>query len=291
MSDVPSVMKIDLDEVLRLRAPSYHRFIPRFLIKKLEDYICQDRMNRLLEENAGLEGVDFCHGVIEDLGVKYNVHGSLPSADSRVVIVSNHPLGGLDGMILAEMVSQQYGGRKDVRFVVNDLLQFVAPLRSIFVGVNKHGEQSRSAASRLDEAFASDKPVIMFPAGLVSRKGADGTIADLQWHKMVVNKAILHKRNVIPVYFRGHNSQFFYKFAQLRVRLGLKFNIEMVCLPREIFKSAGSRYDIYIGKPVPWTGLRGGKDSQDQAEELRKTVYRLGHETETTEGIRERNKN
>ncbi len=287
MDVAPSVMKIDLDEVLRLRAPSYHRFIPRFLIKKLEDYICQDRMNRLLEGNAGLEGVDFCHGVIGDLGVKYNVHGSLPADDSRVVIVSNHPLGGLDGMILAEMVSQQYGGRKDVCFVVNDLLQFVAPLRNIFVGVNKHGEQSRGAAAKLDEAFASDKPVIMFPAGLVSRKGDDGSIADLQWHKMVVNKAILHRRNVIPVYFRGHNSQFFYKFARLRTRLGLKFNIEMVCLPREIFKSAGSIFDIYIGKSIPWSDLRGGKDSQVQAEELRETVYRLCHEAEIPDGIRE----
>lgn len=280
MSVQPSVMKIDLDEVLRQRVSAYYPFIPRWVIRKLENYICQDGLNKLLQNNASLDGVDFCRGVIGDLGVRYNVHGSLPASDSRVVIVSNHPLGGLDGMILADMVSSQYGGRKDIRFVVNDLLDFVTPLRNIFVGVNKHGDQSRSAAAQIDEAFASDMPVIMFPAGLVSRKRDDGTISDLQWHKMVVNKAILHKRNVIPVYFSGHNSHFFYKFARLRVRLGLKFNIEMICLPREIFKSAGSIFDIHIGKTVPWTDLRGGKSSQAQAEELRRAVYKLCDKTD-----------
>lgn len=275
MSEIQDPIKIDLDEVLRLRASSYYRFIPGWLIKKLENYICQDQMNELLRVNAGLDGVEFCSGVLENLGVNYQVHGALPSDDSRVVVVSNHPLGGLDGMILADMVSRQYGGRKDVRFVVNDLLNFVTPLRSIFIGVNKHGDQSRSAAAQLDEAFGSDKPIIMFPAGLVSRKGADGTVADLQWHKMVVNKAILYRRNIIPVYFSGHNSQFFYKFARFRTRLGLKFNIEMVCLPREIFKSAGSSFDIHIGHPISWSDLRGGKDAQAQADDLRNAVYRL----------------
>ena len=200
---------------------------------------------------------------------------SLPADDRRVIVVSNHPLGGLDGMILADMVSKQYGGTKDVKFVVNDLLTFVEPLKPIFLGVNKHGAQSREAAHSLDKAFEGDSPMVMFPAGLVSRKGADGTIADLQWHKMVVNKAISSKRNVIPVHFGGHNSQFFYKFARLRTLIGLKFNIEMIYLPREVVRSKGSTFDIHIGKPIPWHELKGGKDSQAQADRLREAVYEL----------------
>ena len=107
-------MRIDVDEVLRLRMPGYYKFIPGFAIKMLERAICQDGLNRLLLHNADKSGVDFCRGVIDDLGVSYRVNGSLPENDSRVIIVSNHPLGGLDGMILAAMVSEQYGGRKDV---------------------------------------------------------------------------------------------------------------------------------------------------------------------------------
>ena len=268
-------MRIDVDEVLRLRASRYYRFIPKFAIRWLERTICQDELNSLLQNNASREGVDFCSGVVSDLEVDYRVHGSLPADDRRVIVVSNHPLGGLDGMILADMVSKQYGGTKDVKFVVNDLLTFVEPLKPIFLGVNKHGAQSREAAHSLDKAFEGDSPMVMFPAGLVARKGADGTIADLQWHKMVVNKAISSKRNVIPVHFGGHNSQFFYKFARLRTLIGLKFNIEMIYLPREVVRSKGSTFDIHIGKPIPWHELKGGKDSQAQADRLREAVYEL----------------
>ncbi len=269
------IMRIDIDNVLRQRLPWHYKYIPRFVIRGLEKIICQKRLNELLVHNGMSKGVDFCRGVIDELGVDYKVEGKFPSDDPRVVIVSNHPLGGLDGMVLADMVSRQYGGEKELKFVVNDLLTFVEPLRSIFLGVNKHGSQSRHAAEKLENAFASDKPIVMFPAGLVSRKGKGGVVEDLRWNKMVVNKAVAYKRNIIPVYFDGHNSQFFYKFANLRVRLGLKFNIEMVCLPREIFNSEGSTFKIRIGEPIRWESLRGGRDAQIQADRLREAVYML----------------
>ncbi len=268
-------MRIDIDEVLRTRVPRHYRFIPRFLIRALENIVCQEKLNWLLTHNASKTGVDFCKGVIDDLEVKYNVYGSLPADDTRVIIVSNHPLGGLDGMVLADMVSRQYGGRKGVKFVVNDLLTFVEPLRPIFLGVNKHGKQSRESAARLEDAFMGNDPMVMFPAGLVSRRGTDGVIADLRWNKMVVNKAVSSKRNIIPLHFGGQNSRFFYKFAQLRARLGLKFNIEMIRLPREVFESAGKTFDIHIGKPIPWESLRTGSEAQTQADLLRDEVYRL----------------
>lgn len=268
-------MRIDIDEVLRTRVPKHYRFIPRFIIRGLEKAVCQDKLNWLLSHNSSKTGVDFCKGVIDDLNVTYRVHGELPKDDTRVIIVSNHPLGGLDGMVLADMVSRQYGGLKDVRFVVNDLLTFVEPLRPIFLGVNKHGKQSRESAARLEDAFMSDAPIVMFPAGLVSRRGSDGSIADLKWNKMVVNKAVASGRNIIPLHFGGRNSQFFYKFAQLRTRLGLKFNIEMIRLPREVFESAGKTFDIHIGKPIPWESLRSGSEAQKQADMLREEVYRL----------------
>ncbi|WP_297062697.1 1-acyl-sn-glycerol-3-phosphate acyltransferase [uncultured Duncaniella sp.] len=275
MKNDKTPMRIDIDEVLRQRMSGYYKFIPKFAVKLLERVICQDGLNRLLLHNADKSGVDFCRGVIDDLGVSYRVNGSLPKNDSRVIIVSNHPLGGLDGMILAAMVSEQYGGRKDVKFVVNDLLTFVEPLRPIFLGVNKHGKQSREAAAMLEEAFESDVPMLMFPAGLVSRQNSDGLIADLKWNKMVVNKAISSHRDIIPLHFGGENSRFFYKFARLRTLLGLKFNIEMVRLPAEVFKSAGKTFDVNIGAPIRWQSLRGGKYAQSQADCLREAVYSL----------------
>lgn len=268
-------MKIDVDEVLRLRAPGYYRFIPRFAVRYLEKFICQERLNELLSHNEHLDGADFAEGVIRDLSVDYRVNGDTDIRERRVIFVSNHPLGGLDGLVLASAVKNLYGGDGRMKFVVNDLLTFVAPLRSIFLGINKHGDQSRDAAAMLDEAFRGDDPIVMFPAGLVSRRQPDGTIADLRWHKMVVNKAVTSQRDIIPVHFSGENSKFFYNFAHLRTRLGLKFNIEMVRLPAEIFQREGSTFTITLGQPVRWNTLSGGRHAQDEADRLREAVYRL----------------
>lgn len=268
-------MKIDVDEVLRLRAPKYYRLIPRAVVRGLERFIRQDRMNRILADNAHLSGVDFAEGVLKDLGVTYAIEGEFDPTNRRVLFVSNHPLGGLDGLVLASAVKKLYGGDDRVKFVVNDLLTFVEPLRPIFLGVNTHGAQSHGAASDIDASFAGDDPIVMFPAGLVSRKQPDGSIADLRWHKMAVNKAISHKRDIIPLHFSGENSKFFYNFARIRTRLGLKFNFEMVRLPAEVFLSEGKQFTITLGQPVKWEELKGGKEAQAQADRLRETVYGL----------------
>ncbi len=269
-------MRIDVDEVLRKRLPRHYKYIPRWLTRRLADMICQDRLNDLLERNASLQGADFAEAVVRDLSVTYDLQGYRPDpSQRRVILVSNHPLGGLDGLVLATVTKEIYGGGSPAKFVVNDLLDFVEPLRPIFLGVNKHGAQSRGNVSDIDRAFAGDDPIVMFPAGLVSRMGDNGKVADLEWRKMSVVKAISSQRDIIPVHFSGENSQFFYKFARLRTRLGLRFNIEMVRLPKEIFLSEGAHFTLTFGKAIPWQSLRGGKEALSQAAELRSIVYEL----------------
>lgn len=202
------IIRIDLDTVLRQRLPRHYRFIPRPLVRWMERVICQDQLNEMLRVNHGLRGADFCRGVLRHLGITYQVSGmaNLPES-GRAIFVCNHPLGGLDGMILIDMLSQRYG--PGVRFVVNDLLMAVEPLSEVFLPVNKHGRQSRTSTAQIDSTFASDAPIIIFPAGLVSRKQKDGSIADLRWRKMFINKAVSTGRDIIPIYFNGQNSSFF----------------------------------------------------------------------------------
>lgn len=269
-------MRIDVDGVLRQRMPRHYRYIPKFAVRWLERTICQKKMNALLEHNKGKCGAGFCRGVIDYLGVGYKVSGEAnlrPEEDCRPVIVSNHPLGGLDGMILIDYVTSVYGG--NVKFVVNDLLMAIKPLADVFVPINKHGKQSRMSSMTLDAAFAGNDPIIIFPAGLVSRRQSGGRVEDLQWRKMFVNKCSEYHRNVIPAFFDGENSPFFYKFAKLRTGIGLRFNIEMIYLPREVFLSAGSNYSIKIGKPIGWETLDAGKGALAQAEEIKQIVYNL----------------
>lgn len=268
------VMKIDLDAVMKSRAGKYNRFIPRFMVSWLKKVICQDDLNLMLSVNAGKTGGDFCRGVIDHLEVNPIFHGeeNLPSTP-RVTFVSNHPLGGLDGMILIDYVCRRYPGTEP-KFIVNDLLTTIEPLNNVFLPVNKHGAQSRKNSRIIDEAFAGDSPMLVFPAGLCSRRGDNGLIADLKWHKMFVKKSIEHNRIVIPVYFRGQNSSFFYNFARLRSLSGMKFNIEMVLLPSEVFKSRGKTFDIFFGTPLSTDALKNGS-AEEVAAEIRKLVYGL----------------
>ena len=275
MEKSPDIQLLDIDAVLRSRVPRHYRLIPRFVVRWLEKVICQEEMNEMLKVNAGKRGADFCAGVIDHLGISVDVKGQerLKDAGSRVIFVCNHPLGGLDGMALISWLTSIYG--PGVKCVVNDLLMAIDPLKEVFLPVNKHGKQKRDASSMLDQAMAGDAPILMFPAGLVSRKGKDGAIADLQWNKMFVNKAIRYQRNVIPLHFSGHNSPFFYNFAKLRVTLGLKFNIEMIRLPKEVFLSRGKRYAIAVGEPIPWQSLHGGSQAAAEAQRIKSLVYQL----------------
>lgn len=266
-------LRVDISATLNSRASKYAKFIPGFMVKWLEHTICQDELNGILERTSGKRGAELCHAVLDDLDIKYNVIGgdNLPD-NRRVVIVSNHPLGALDGITLIDWVSKIYG--PGVKFIVNDLLMAVKPLDNVFLPINKHGKQSRKSSSNIEEVFAGNDPIIIFPAGLVSRKRDEG-IRDLKWQKMFINKAVQYHRDIIPVYFDGKNSPFFYNFAKLRTRVGLKFNIEMIYLPREIFRSRHARFTIVAGKPIPYNRFKGGRNAAIEAKAMKRIVYDL----------------
>ncbi|MDE6158416.1 MAG: 1-acyl-sn-glycerol-3-phosphate acyltransferase [Muribaculaceae bacterium] len=270
-------IQIDVGRVLADKLGSKARYVPGILVRALERLIHQDELNDLLVRNFPRRGADFCEGVLDTLGVSLEVKDASRLPESpRCIIASNHPLGGLDGMSMIAWLYRHYG--RPVHFVVNDLLMAVDPLRDCFVPVNKHGAQSRGSARVIDEVLAGDDPVVIYPAGLVSRLGADGSIADLEWRKMVVNKAIESRRDIVPVYFDGQNSPSFYRWARRRTRLSIKFNFEMILLPRELFRARGKTFTLTCGEPVSWQTLRGGREAASEAARLRNIVYSLSHQ-------------
>ncbi len=271
-----ALIQIDLNKVLRDKLGDRARYVPGFVVNALSRMICQDQLNEMLRVNHPLRGKEFCRGVMEHLGITLDIVNpeKLPAPDARrVLIVCNHPLGGLDGIALIRMLGERYGD--DIRFVVNDLLMAVEPLSDVFLPVNKHGAQDREAIAAINEAMASDVPVMVFPAGLVSRRGNDGEIRDLEWHKMFVLKARQYHRDVLPLYFSGENTSLFYGLARWRARLGLKFNIEMLRLPAEVFRSSGKRYALAVGDLIPYTEFRGGREAAREASRVKEIVYSL----------------
>jgi len=272
--DSHGLIRIDLRQVLRDRLGRWSRLVPGFMSRWLERLVCQKQLNELLEHNYPKRGAEFCRGVLADLDVRVDALGTEnlpPSSHRRVLLVCNHPLGGLDGMALIAWFTDYFGVQLQV--VVNDLLMAVEPLSDCFVPVNKHGGQSRDTARSVDSAMRADAPVLMFPAGLVSRQGDDGRVVDLKWNKMFLRKAVEYRRDVVPLHFDGHNSPGFYRTARRRVRLGLHFNYEMILLPREVFASRGSRFTIRCGSPIPWQAL--GPATAAEAARIKDIVYNL----------------
>ena len=250
------------------------RKLPQPLIRLLECLIHQDEINDILNRYGHLEGVDFMTALVGYFHVDIGWNGAdrLP-ADKRCLFVSNHPLGGLDGICLSYLIGSHYGS--DVRYIVNDILFHLHPLRQIFVPVNTRGRQKRESINRLQEAFESDLPVITFPAGFCSRL-IDGKVQDTPWKKSFVRQAYTYKRDIVPLFFEGLNSKRFYRIELFRQLLGLKFNIGTALLPDEMFRSKGRSFRVFVGQPIPWHNLSSDpKDATDQAVYIRSRVYDL----------------
>lgn len=277
--DKQTDMNIDLHKILRSRLGAKGRLIPGFLISALERFIHQDELNDVLKTTHPSEGSEFAARVYDYFDLKLEVSGmeNIPP-DGRYIFASNHPLGGLDGIGLIKILGKKYGD-ENVRFLVNDMLMNVEPLRPVFLPINKYGNQGRGAASAIRDAYASDKQILIFPAGLVSRLHKDGQIKDLEWQKSFIRKAIDFKRDIIPVHFIGQNRLKFYKLAYRRKRLGLKINIEQAMLPAELCASRGKTFHVIFGKPIKWQTLEDEHAKHESykslAESVRKKAYSL----------------
>jgi putative hemolysin len=264
---------INLRQVLREKNPSLAKKLPGFVVNYLIRIVHQDELNYILNHYRDKDGVDFMVELLDYFDLTLETTGTENIPDTgRYVFASNHPLGGLDGICLSALLGQRFNG--DIRYLVNDLLLFIPNLRSIFIPVNKHGKQAKQTAVLTDEAYASDNQIITFPAGLCSRK-IKGEITDLEWKKSFIRKAVAYKRDIIPVYFEGKNSDFFYRLANIRTGLGVKVNIEMLYLSDELFKSKHVTYHIYFGKPIPWQTFDAGKTMAEWAEWVRDMSYAL----------------
>lgn len=265
-------MKIDVDKVLRDRLPRHYRYIPGFVVRWLERVICQDRLNTILKKMAGKDSVDAATAALDEMDITVHATGLDKLPDGRFMFVSNHPLGGLDGLALISLLGNRYN--REIKFLVNDLLMAVEPLRGVFLPVNKYGRQSRDYATQIESALESDNQIITFPAGLCSRMQDNGTIADLPWQKAAVVHAVNHHRDIVPVYFDAVNSRFFYRFAKWRKRLGIKFNIELIFLPKEMLKKSGNDLHAIIGEPIPWTSIDASRPKKESAR-LREIVINM----------------
>lgn len=264
--------EIDIGAVLAAKAPKIARFVPRWVVEWLRRTIREREINHILRSYWDLPPQEFIRACFREWNVTYSIEG-LDCLDpaGRYLFASNHPFGGMDGMMLADKLIDHFG---DARVVVNDLLMYLDPLRPLWIPVNKHGMQNSDYARRFGDEFAGDVPILTFPAGLCSRR-PHGVVEDPEWRPSFLKKASDSQREIVPVFVEGHLSDFFYGMTNWRRRLGVKFNIEMLWLPDEMFSQGGKHFHIVVGDPIPFSELSEQGSLRAQTEYIRKKAYFL----------------
>ena len=266
---------IDIEKVLTSKVGAKARYVPRFLISWLRHLVHEDEVNAFLADYKDVQGTEWLEACVRYLDMKIEVVGAenLPRKDDGKLytFVSNHPLGGQDGVALGAIIGRHYDG--NFRYLVNDLLLNLPGLKPVCIGINKTGKQSRDFPRMVEAGFNSRNHLIMFPAGLNSRK-IKGEIHDLPWKKTFITKSVETHRDVVPIHFSGRNSNRFYRIAKFSDRW-LPFNLAMLFLVDEMYKNVGKHFKITIGKPIPWQTFDKQKTPMEWAKYVEDEVYAL----------------
>ncbi len=263
---------INIKELFIAKNPALAKIMPGFAFRAIHRILHIDFINDFILRNGHLKGIDFVDQAVTEFNVKEHIYGyeNLPES-GRFIFVSNHPLGGFDSLLLMKYVYKKLG---KLKFLSNDVLMGIPSLSYMFIPVNKHGTNSREVSVTLEKAYNSNEQILIFPSGLASRR-IKGKIMDLDWKKHFITKAIQHQRDVFPVFIGGRNSNRFYKLANLRKFLHLKWNIEMFLLPDELMRHKNADIPVYFGKPISFQIFDKSKTHQEWAAWVKEQVYKL----------------
>ena len=264
---------IDIEQAIGSKNPKLLKFLPGFLIRYIKRVVHQDELNQAINDHSHRFHLDFVDAAVEVFGPQVKVKGeeNIPH-DGGIIMAANHPLGGLDGIAFMKAVGPYRG---DLKFFVNDLLMAIKNFDSIFIPVNKLGRNTPEYLAEIERVYGEKNCLLIFPAGLVSRKQEDGTIQDLTWKRSFISKSIEYKKNVVPVYIEGQNSTFFYNLAYWRKKIGIKANIEMFFLVDEMYKQRGKTITFVFGKPISWETFSKDQPAEYWSERVRQHVYAL----------------
>lgn len=266
---------VDLEAILRSKMGAKAKFVPGFVVGLLKRLVHQDEVNRFLWESRNLSGTDWLEECVRYLDMTLELEGveNLPDKNDGKLytFVSNHPLGGADGVALGSIIGRHYDSR--FRYLVNDLLMNLPGLAPLCIPINKTGKQSRNFPAMVEAGFQSDNHILMYPAGLCSRM-INGEIHDLPWSKTFISKSVQYQRDVVPIHFSGGNSKFFYRLANFSDK-HLKFNLAMLFLVDEMYKNVHKTFRVSFGKPIPWQTFDKSKKPIEWAKFVEDIVYKL----------------
>lgn len=274
MTENTSIKKqlIDLDAVIKSKNLKLYKYIPGFVLRYLKRVIHQDALNELFYEYRNINGLEFVDAIVKRFNLNIINEGfDEIETEKKYIFAANHPLGGMESVGLMHIIGKKFS---KLRFLVNDVLLQIKNYEPLFVPINKFGSQAKESVLRIEEAYKSENQILIFPAGLVSRR-INGKIQDLKWQKNFIRKSIQHKRDIVPIYIEAKNSNFFYNLSSIRRLLGIKANIEMFYLADEAYKQTNATIKYFFGKPIPYTTFDKRYTLDEWAGKVREHVYNL----------------
>ncbi|WP_419770489.1 MAG: lysophospholipid acyltransferase family protein [Candidatus Marinarcus sp.] len=239
---------IDVEKEILKKFPALQKdssVLKKSLLKIAKKIVHEDTINTFLVENAHLKGFEFIDAVLEYFDFDYIVSSNdlenIPTT-GKVVIIANHPLGGLDALCLLKMISQV---RKDVKIIANDFLAGFDALKSLFIPIDNYKlKQSKSDIKTIYEALNNEEAIIIFPAGEVSRVGAKG-VKDPVWNKGFLNFAINSNAPILPILVDGKNSKTFYTISVINK------TFSTLLLSHEMFNKKSKNLHMKVGEIIP----------------------------------------
>ena len=240
---------IDLEGILKHYAPLSWNIIPLLLhapiVRLFHHLLSVDRIEMFLQDHHGVQGFNLIDDLFDMLEVSFLVSSRelerIP-VSGKVVCVSNHPLGGLDGLGILKTIHEV---RPDVRIVANDVLLTLNDLVDLFLPVDVFsGMSSRTHLRRIDESLHNDEAIIFFPAAEVSRVSLRG-ITDACWKTGAIRFAQRHKAPILPMHVGAKNSALFYSASVISKKMST------LLLPHEMLRKNQKPVRLHIGELIP----------------------------------------
>ena len=263
---------IDVEKMITDKYPKLrnHKIIKGAISKFADSIVHEEEINSFLQKNSHLGSFEFIDEILEYFNFNFSVSDkdieNIP-ASGRVVIIANHPLGGLDAFALIKLLSNV---RKDIKVVANDFLDIFEPTKPILINVNNFkARQKKEAITQVYEALDNEMAMVIFPSGEVSRATASG-IKDKKWQKGFLKFAHRSNSPILPIFIGGKNSKTFYSVSAINKKLST------LLLSNEMFKQRSKSINILVGEIIPNENIIAKGIPQDKLIDLyKKQVYNL----------------
>ncbi|WP_046743123.1 GNAT family N-acyltransferase [Kordia zhangzhouensis] len=233
-------------------------------------------LNKIYDKHKHLDDLEFLNALLDEFQIKFEIPDEdlkrLPK-DGAYITISNHPLGGIDGILLLKLMIEQ---RPDYKIIANFLLHRIDPLKPYVMPVNpfedhKEAKSSIAGFKQSIKHLREGKPLGIFPAGEVSTYKDGRLIVDKPWEEAAMKLVQKAKVPVVPIYFHAKNSRIFYRLSKI------SDTFRTAKLPSELLTQKNRVIKVRIGKPIPVKAQDEHENLSDFTEFLRKKTYMLSN--------------